>query len=641
MRLHAGMSIRVVAAIVVALMGLLGLAAARAGAAPMTEFKLPAGDSVGSLIDGPDGALWFGDETSANVPELGRITTAGAITTKAVAPAGNIGDLAVGANGTIWFTMIGTVSQAIGERTASGQIKIITPGMDGLNPGAAPVELAEGNNGVVWFLDHGSTDAIGEITASGSIVEYPTGGLDPDELTTAPNGDGWFTVFGPPGWVGFAVPGKTAGTPATLYPVGAMRSPAGITAAGNGNMWFSDQATPAAIGRSTPSGTITEFGEADGLQMNAEPDALTPAPDGNIWFDDQYGTKPAVGRVTPTGAVKEYPLKHEGWDLTVGIDGNIWLPTGDNGGANPGIARVIPATGKIEFFSAGLLPTAVIEDGTGIVSGPDGNLWMNDKGSPQAIVRADVQLPPTATTGTNSSVTNTSAHVAGTVNPRGAATTAAVQFGTSPSLGSTAKAGSLAEADAASPVSATLTGLPPGTKIYYRVSATNAYGTVTGTTQSFTTTGSKQHPPPPAAGTRTVRATFGNQQITLTLPSTRACLSRSARLRLKVGSVAIAKSKAARLRFQHLAVFIDRGVKRTHVKVVTKHHHKHRVRIIVHVPNARANHLPATLKPSLRRLKSGSHTLRLRLTYGRTRHVGHHTVHSTVTKTLKLRFKVC
>ena len=60
----------------------------------------------------------------------------------------------------------------------------------------------------------------------------------------------------------------------------------------------------------------------------------------------------------------------------------------------------------------------------------------------------------------------------------------------------------------------------------------------------------------------------------------------------------------------------------------------------MYVPNASASHLPATLSPSLRGLRAGPHTLRITLTYTRTRHIKHRTVHTTVTKTIKTTFTV-
>jgi hypothetical protein len=74
---------------------------------------------------------------------------------------------------------------------------------------------------------------------------------------------------------------------------------------------------------------------------------------------------------------------------------------------------------------------------------------------------------------------------------------------------------------------------------------------------------------------------------------------------------------------------------------VTVHHHKHRKRITVYVPNTSAGHVPATLSPSLRGLRVGPHTLRITFTYTRTRHVKHRPVHSSVTKTIRTTFTVC
>ena len=293
--------------------------------------------------------------------------------------------------------------------------------------------------------------------------------------------------------------------------------------------------------------------------------------------------------------------------------------------------------GKVDLFTAGLLPTADIYDGTNIVSGPDGNLWFIDVGSPNAIVRADVQLPPTVTTGAAANVTTTSAQLEGTANARGAATTVTIQYGTTPALGSTAAAGSEPAGDTSGAVAGTVTGLPAGTVIYYRLVASNAYGTVFGNTLSFTTVSQ----PPVVPRTRTLQARVGNQQITLTVPATTPCLAAGARLSLQLSSTAIRHSKAAKLAFKRTSVFVDRGIKRTRTKVVTVHHHKHRKRITVYVPNATTRHLPATLSTSLRGLHSGPHTLRIALTYTRTRHVKHRTVHTTVTKTIKTTFTVC
>ena len=74
----------------------------------------------------------------------------------------------------------------------------------------------------------------------------------------------------------------------------ASAAPVAVTAAADGDMWFSDEGTRPAIGRITPSGRIREF--TAGLEDGSEPAQLVSAPDGDLWFSDE-GSLAAVGRV--------------------------------------------------------------------------------------------------------------------------------------------------------------------------------------------------------------------------------------------------------------------------------------------------------------------------------------------------------
>jgi phosphodiesterase/alkaline phosphatase D-like protein len=97
--------------------------------------------------------------------------------------------------------------------------------------------------------------------------------------------------------------------------------------------------------------------------------------------------------------------------------------------------------------------------------------------------------PPLAGTGAASGVTQSSATLSGTVTTNGLPTSYAFEIGTGPEVyGPPTGIGSVGGA-ATEEVSATLTGLQPGTTYYYRLRATNIDGTVPGQPLNFTTAG--------------------------------------------------------------------------------------------------------------------------------------------------------
>jgi phosphodiesterase/alkaline phosphatase D-like protein len=94
---------------------------------------------------------------------------------------------------------------------------------------------------------------------------------------------------------------------------------------------------------------------------------------------------------------------------------------------------------------------------------------------------------PLATTGSATSVTATAATLSGTVDPRGATTTFAFEYGPTTSFGSLSAVDNAGSTSGVQSVSLPIGGLAPNTVYRYRIVATNANGTVTGTVQTFTT----------------------------------------------------------------------------------------------------------------------------------------------------------
>jgi hypothetical protein len=143
-------------------------------------------------------------------------------------------------------------------------------------------------------------------------------------------------------------------------------------------------------------------------------------------------------------------------------------------------------------------------------------------------------------------------------------------------------------------------------------------------------------PKPPAPVV--TKASIGNQQITLTTPSPLACTASTKQLAVTADSATLASSKAPKLKFSSVAFYIDKGVKH----IIHKGRGKKRKKVTVYLANATAHHVPITVDLSLTGLRSGTHTLKIVLSYKETKKGKHgHKQTVTVTKTLSTKFSVC
>jgi streptogramin lyase len=611
-----------------------------AQATAITGFSSGLSSAPASIVAGPDGNLWFTESHA-----IGRITPSGAVTEYGTANGlnpGNMlfGDIALGSDGNLWFSDDGT-TKAIGRITPSGAITEYGSS-HGLNAGSVPENLVAGSDGNVWFLDLGTTKAIGQITpSSGVIKEFSNGlnpGSQPNDITAGPGGNLWFTDQGSTRAIGRVTPNGTINefSGGNFDPINSF--PNQITAGADGNVWFTDDGIPA-VGQVTPDGTIKEF--TMGLQPGSQPDSLTAGPDGNVWFADQLATQRAIGRITPTGTIKEFSNGLSTSlpdDITVGADGNLWVAQSDNPPVSLSVARVSPAGVITEFTSS---TSSSGSDTDQIVAGPDGNLWFTDGGTPAAIGKVALQLAPTASTGGASAVSSSTATVSGSVDPLGAATTVAFEYGRTPALGSNVTASPLVASAIPSTVTAALSKLPSSAVIYYRVVAANAFGTASGGVRTFSTAAAP--PPPPPPGPKSTTAKFHNQQITLTTPAPSTCTAKQTTLSVMLSSTAIPKSRGTKLRFVSASFYLDRGVRHAHKKTKRSRNAKKKrtVTVIVYTANAVARHLPARLRLQLAGLSSRSHSLKVTASYKETVTKHGHKKTVSVTKTLTVKFRVC
>jgi hypothetical protein len=153
-----------------------------------------------------------------------------------------------------------------------------------------------------------------------------------------------------------------------------------LTVGPDGNLWFTETTQIAqnrdstGVGRITPSGAVTEFPLPSGASSYFAP---TVGPDGNLWFPLTTG----IGRITPAGAITVFPSPSisVGSALTVGPDGNLWFTGGTSAGPEGTIA-----VGRTTFSGAvtvfPIVPVDVVpphgsSGASALVVGPDKNLY--------------------------------------------------------------------------------------------------------------------------------------------------------------------------------------------------------------------------------------------------------------------------
>ena len=111
-------------------------------------------------MTGPDGNLWFGETSNYYGAQVGKMTTAGAVTQYPL-PAllfnATIAGMAVGPDGAIWFSEYGT--NAVGRITTAGVMTQHATGGSGTN--YYPYGIAAGPNSSLWFTDPNTPGVVG------------------------------------------------------------------------------------------------------------------------------------------------------------------------------------------------------------------------------------------------------------------------------------------------------------------------------------------------------------------------------------------------------------------------------------------------------------------------------------------------
>jgi virginiamycin B lyase len=366
---------------VVLAIAVLAMSAITSSASAMTIAEHSSGLSAEaaplSIVSGPGESLWF---TESGSKLIGRITSAGAISSYGPSGSSAPRSIIVGPDGNLWFTADG----------GTGEVETLNPqtGVFHEDPLPAsstnPAGLTVGSEGWIWVVVEGSAEAEIDliIPASGEVLyeaKVPAKNSKPTDITVGPEGDLWFTERGNPGAIGRL--NKNTLT-ISEYHAGLTEnsSPTGITKGPEGDIWFTET-TPGRIGRLDPTtGLITEFSE--GLTVGA-PENIVTGSDGNLYFTESAGNG-AVGEITPAGAITEYSnglaLNTEPWGITTAPGGTLWFTTKGNPaaigtltGSSPGPESVTttppPTPSPLPTVSSSRLAEAAIDPVLGRVAG--------------------------------------------------------------------------------------------------------------------------------------------------------------------------------------------------------------------------------------------------------------------------------
>src|ERR1035437_7949938 len=144
-----------------------------------TQYVEPNGPGEpGTIVAGPDGALWFNDYTKS---QIFRITTSGTMTSyPTLTPFSGPRSIVAGPDGALWFAE--DSANKIGRITTGGAITEF-PLPATLN---GPTGIVRGPDGALWFWDN-VNGRIGRITTSGVVTSFPIPNLIVD-LTVGPDG---------------------------------------------------------------------------------------------------------------------------------------------------------------------------------------------------------------------------------------------------------------------------------------------------------------------------------------------------------------------------------------------------------------------------------------------------------------------
>ena len=364
-----------------------------------TSFPVPGNFlTLADLTPGPNGNLWFteqeDDKTSTEQPALGEITPAGVTTLHPIARGITLDPkrgvdidptaITTGPDGALWFTE----NTAIGRITTDGTISQFPV----MTPGFTPGDITVGSDGALWFTEYST---IGRVTTDGKFsFYYLPPNTEVGSITRGADGNVWFTEYSDyangTGAVGRITPAgviKTFGIP---LPKNKDFSLGTITTGAGGKLWFTGdyfdkrQIDHTFIGQITARGKMRLFAlpttSSDGGPggfHDARPFSLISGPDGKLWFDDQVQKTLGIARISTAGDLAGSIPAHYVEDLTLRASGQVWFTNSPDDGVD-GQLSVATRSGIVVTSDLPGPRLSSYYAAPRMTVGPDGNLWYTD-----------------------------------------------------------------------------------------------------------------------------------------------------------------------------------------------------------------------------------------------------------------------
>lgn len=342
----------------------------------------------------------------------------------------SLGEITGSTEGGVWFTRYHEYLNYVEHVAPNGDLNASYENLFAANP----YDLTQGPDDSVWFISSEWFEAdpgeemvrLGEASVTGGLSYPPTpqpnsaeGEWTPMTLTEGPEGAMWLVEYASKtGKVVFTRIATSGATSSFSIPTGEgedvpeASSPAALVAGPEGDIWFVDDGHNALgenfVGRITPSGEVKEFPIP---MADSDPCAIAVSTEGTIWFEECAVSK--IGRISPSGAVQEFDVPSlnvpsrlgQLHSLARGPSGTMWFTTQL---PEEGVGWISPS-GEVHR-----LPQQLLDSGrpATITTGVEGDPWyLDEQGLGQGIsaefYATRLVVPPVPTATADPSVTGT------------------------------------------------------------------------------------------------------------------------------------------------------------------------------------------------------------------------------------------